>query len=86
MLLDLFEGKLELGLAAYNAGENRVEEWLSEADRNDVNFDEPTEFIESIPFTETRGYVQSVLRNAELYRRDLPGAGFQSNAGKQQGG
>ncbi len=68
-VLDLFEGKLELGLAAYNAGENRVEEWLSEADRNDANFDEPTEFIESIPFTETRGYVQSVLRNAELYRR-----------------
>ena len=68
-VLDLFEGRPELGLAAYNAGENRVKQWLSEADRNDMNFAEPTEFIESIPFTETRGYVQSVLRNAELYRR-----------------
>ena len=48
---------------------SRVKEWLSEANRNDANFAEPTEFIESIPFTETRNYVQSVLRNAELYRR-----------------
>ena len=30
---------------------------------------EPAEFIESIPFTETRDYVQAVLRNAEMYRR-----------------
>ena len=30
---------------------------------------EPAEFVESIPFTETRDYVQAVLRNAEMYRR-----------------
>jgi len=30
---------------------------------------EPTEFVESIPFTETRDYVQAVLRNADIYRR-----------------
>jgi soluble lytic murein transglycosylase len=33
------------------------------------NFREPAEFVESIPFTETREYVQAVLRNAEMYRR-----------------
>jgi soluble lytic murein transglycosylase len=30
---------------------------------------EPAEFVESIPFTETREYVQAVLRNADVYRR-----------------
>ena len=33
------------------------------------SYREPAEFIESIPFTETRDYVQAVLRNAEMYRR-----------------
>jgi len=33
------------------------------------NYHEPAEFVESIPFSETRLYVQSVLRNAEVYRR-----------------
>ena len=34
-----------------------------------ANYREPAEFVESIPFNETRQYVQSVLRNAEVYRR-----------------
>jgi soluble lytic murein transglycosylase len=55
---------LEKALAAYNAGEHRVVPWLAER-----NFDEPAEFVESIPFTETREYVQIVIRNAEIYRR-----------------
>ena len=63
-LLDKFDGRLEAALAAYNAGPNRVEQWLTWA-----SFQEPAEFVESIPFTETRTYVQAVLRNAELYRR-----------------
>lgn len=57
-------GSLEAALAAYNAGEDRVTSW--EAERR---FEEPAEFAESIPFTETREYVQIVLRNAEIYRR-----------------
>jgi soluble lytic murein transglycosylase len=51
-------------LASYNAGPNRVARWLSWG-----NFEEPAEFIETIPFDETRNYVISVLRNAQLYRR-----------------
>jgi soluble lytic murein transglycosylase len=62
-VLDRFGGDLVQTLAGYNAGENRVEQWLPRE-----NFEEPAEFVESIPFTETRGYVQSVLRNAEVYR------------------
>ncbi len=54
---------VEAALAAYNAGEARVAQW-----RNGRSFSEPAEFVESIPFTETREYVQIVLRNREIYR------------------
>jgi soluble lytic murein transglycosylase len=57
-------GKLEQTLAAYNAGPNRAVEWQAWN-----NYREPAEFVESIPFTETRDYVQAVLRNADVYRR-----------------
>ncbi len=63
-LLDQFDGKLEYALAAYNAGSDRVEAWLQEG-----NFRDPEEFVESIPFTETREYVQAILRNTSVYRR-----------------
>lgn len=63
-LLDQLQGKWEETLASYNAGKSRVNSWASSA-----NFHEPAEFVESIPFSETRVYVQSVLRNAEVYRR-----------------
>jgi len=63
-LLDKFEGRIEVALAAYNAGVNRAERWLGWA-----AFEDPAEFVETIPFTETRTYVQAVLRNAEVYRR-----------------
>jgi soluble lytic murein transglycosylase len=54
---------MEYALAAYNAGENRVEEW-----RKNGDFKDKEEFVESIPFTETREYVQAILRNAEFYK------------------
>jgi soluble lytic murein transglycosylase len=57
-------GSLEAALAAYNAGEHRVVAWQAER-----RFAEPGEFVESIPLTETREYVQIVARNAEIYRR-----------------
>ena len=63
-LLDSFDGKWEPALAAYNAGPSRAAAWLTWGE-----FREPAEFIETIPFTETRTYVQVVLRNAHIYRR-----------------
>jgi soluble lytic murein transglycosylase len=63
-MLDQQGGKIEPTLAAYNAGPNRAAEWLQWN-----TYREPAEFVESIPFTETRDYVQAVLRNAEMYRR-----------------
>jgi soluble lytic murein transglycosylase len=63
-MLEKNGGKLEQTLAAYNAGPNRAAEWIAWN-----TYREPAEFVESIPFTETRDYVQAVVRNADLYRR-----------------
>lgn len=62
-MVDKF-GSFEYALAAYNAGSDRVEDWLSAG-----NYRDPQEFVESIPFTETREYVQAILRNASVYRQ-----------------
>ena len=59
-----FEGEVEKALAGYNAGDSRVPKWMELGP-----FDEVAEFVETIPFSETRGYVQSVLRNRAMYAR-----------------
>lgn len=56
-------GGPEYAAAAYNAGEDRITLWKSEGNHEDV-----PEVVESIPFTQTREYVQLVLRNADMYR------------------
>jgi soluble lytic murein transglycosylase len=59
--LQRFE-KPELALAAYNAGNSRVERWLKEWGDLDM-----AEFVEQIPFAETRGYIKQVLSNRARY-------------------
>ncbi|MGA7216718.1 MAG: transglycosylase SLT domain-containing protein [Candidatus Sulfotelmatobacter sp.] len=63
-MVDKFGGRFEYALAAYNAGSDRVDEWLAQGKYRD-----PEEFVESIPFTETREYVQAILRNASVYKQ-----------------
>ncbi len=63
-VLAKFGGELEKALAGYNAGDRRIPQWMKLGP-----FREPAEFVETIPFSETRGYVQSVIRNREMYRR-----------------
>jgi soluble lytic murein transglycosylase len=63
-MLDHFGGRVERALAAYNAGPHRVDRWT--AGRPDVPAEE---FIETIPFSETRTYVKIVLGATEEYRR-----------------
>jgi soluble lytic murein transglycosylase len=63
-LLNQHGGSVEQTLASYNAGKSRTDLW-----RTWGNFREPAEFIETVPFSETRNYIQSVLRNADFYRR-----------------
>ena len=57
-------GSVESALAAYNAGEERVAQWTA-----GQHYREIAEFVDSIPFTETREYVEIVTRNAEIYRK-----------------
>ena len=63
-MVDKYNGQFEYALAAYNAGTDRVADWLGEGHYRDTQ-----EFVESIPFTETREYVQAILRNANVYRQ-----------------
>jgi soluble lytic murein transglycosylase len=63
-MIDAFGGRVERALAAYNAGPHRVVQWT--AARPDMSAEE---FVESIPFTETRFYVINVLANQAHYRR-----------------
>jgi len=60
--MDKFGGQPEYVFAAYNAGDSRVVDWRSTEDQS------IDEFVESIPFTETRDYVQAILRNEDIYR------------------
>jgi soluble lytic murein transglycosylase len=61
--LDRFGGVTEYALAAYNAGDERVVDWQAAGPYQGVD-----EFVESVPFTETREYVEAILRNMETYR------------------
>jgi soluble lytic murein transglycosylase len=61
--LDHFGGVTEYALAAYNAGDERVVDWQAAGPYSGID-----EFVESIPFTETREYVQAILRNVETYK------------------
>lgn len=63
-LLNRFGGRVERALAAYNAGPSRVRTWT--AARPDMPAEE---FVDSIPFVETRGYVMIILGGREHYRR-----------------
>ena len=63
-MVDKFGGSFEHALAAYNAGSDRVEEWMGQGPYRDS-----PEFVESIPFTETREYVMAIMRNASVYRQ-----------------
>ncbi len=62
-VIDRYGGQIEYTLAAYNAGDVPVRQWMASSDYKDV-----PEFVESIPYTETRDYVQAILRNREMYR------------------
>jgi soluble lytic murein transglycosylase len=62
-LLRRFGGRVEVAAAAYNAGAAPVDRWLTRP-----GADDPDQFVELIPFPETRVYVRSVLRNRDLYR------------------
>ena len=70
-LLVTFKGSYVLALAAYNAGPKRANQWLrrfGDLRKPDVD---SIDWVESIPFRETRNYVQRVLENLQVYRHRL---------------
>jgi soluble lytic murein transglycosylase len=70
-LVDDFGGSYVLAIASYNAGPGRAREWMrSFGDPRQPNVD-VVDWIEMIPFEETRGYVQRVMENLQVYRRNI---------------
>ena len=70
-LVDDFSGSYVLTLVAYNAGPRRAREWVEEYGDPRGGQVDPIDWVESIPFQETRQYVQKVLQNVHVYRARL---------------
>ncbi|HEV3397063.1 MAG TPA: transglycosylase SLT domain-containing protein [Xanthobacteraceae bacterium] len=67
-LLQDYRGSYILTFAGYNAGRGRVREWIERfGDPRDPKVD-PIDWVERIPFSETRNYVQRVMENFQVYR------------------
>ncbi len=67
-LVDRYDGSYALTAAAYNAGPGRVGQWLERYGDPRKGGPELLDWIETIPFDETRNYVQRVLENLAIYR------------------
>jgi soluble lytic murein transglycosylase len=76
-LLNDFNGSYVLSVAAYNAGPARVRRWVKDMGDPRTAEVDPVDWIESIPFSETRNYVERVLEGTQIYRRKLGAASTQ---------
>lgn len=72
-LLRKFSGSYILAIASYNGGQGNVRKWLKDyGDPREIeNTEEVIDWIEKIPFSETRNYVQRVLEGTQIYRHLL---------------
>ncbi len=67
-VIEAYRGSYILAFVAYNAGRGRVREWTERyGDPRDPKVD-PVDWVERIPFSETRNYVQRVMENMQIYR------------------
>ena len=67
-VIDTYRGSYILAFVAYNAGRGRVRQWIERfGDPRDPKVD-PIDWVERIPFSETRNYVQRVMENMQVYR------------------
>jgi soluble lytic murein transglycosylase len=77
-LLQDYRGSYIMTFAGYNAGRGRIREWVARyGDPRDPQVD-PIDWVERIPFSETRNYVQRVMENMHVYRARLGGPGTQT--------
>lgn len=72
-LIEGYSGSYIMSIAAYNAGASRVGEWVDQFGDPRSTKADPIDWIENIPFSETRNYVQRVMENTEIYRSRLAG-------------
>jgi len=70
-LLDRFNGSYIMTAAAYNAGASRPARWVNEYGDPRKGEIDAIDWVEFIPFSETRNYVQRVLENVQVYRQRL---------------
>jgi soluble lytic murein transglycosylase len=68
-----WNGSLMLAAAGYDAGDTNTRRWVEAFGDPRTGAVDPIDFIERIPFDETRNYVERVLENAEVYRDRLAG-------------
>ncbi|MFZ5719521.1 MAG: transglycosylase SLT domain-containing protein, partial [Pseudomonadota bacterium] len=71
--VDRFSGSYIMAAAAYNAGPGRPPQWTAMCDDPRTDSTDPLDFIECIPFSETRNYVMRVMENMTVYRAKLNG-------------
>ncbi|AQS41948.1 MAG: Lytic transglycosylase [Candidatus Tokpelaia hoelldobleri] len=72
--LKQFDGSYILTFIGYNAGPGRAQEWIGRyGDPRNTGLDEIVDWIERIPYTETRNYVQRVMENYQVYKARLTG-------------
>lgn len=72
-LLNEFNGSYVMTAAAYNAGASRPRQWVREYGDPRLGEVDPIDWIELIPFSQTRDYVQRVVENTQVYRHRLTG-------------
>jgi len=72
-MIDTFSGSYVMAVAAYNAGPGRPSSWAGFCGDPRGGTSDPIDFIECIPFGETRNYVMRVLEGMQVYRAKLNG-------------
>lgn len=72
-LVDRFSGSYIMAAAGYNAGPGRLPQWSAFCGDPRAGSSDPLDFIECIPFGETRNYVMRVLENMQVYRAKMNG-------------
>ena len=73
-VVNQYDGSLIMALAAYNAGGHRVRRWVEVYGDPRTGAIDPIDWVESIPFSETRNYVQRVVENLQVYRARQAGS------------